>query len=264
MTQQHPPTADSADDKPKRSLSPRSIRGRVVAGILLIIPIFVTLWLVGIIYRIALSTGSWLLNMGTAALNYTFKYELKGKFDPADATWYESVLAVVLTVVMLYMIGWLGANAVGRRIIEFAENLFERIPFVDTVYSSLKRMVRALSNSDNPDDDAKRVVLIDFPSDNMMAMALMTNIITDSSTGKRYATVFVPTTPNPTSGYMEIVPLERVTPTDMSVQMGLSTIISGGAAAPPRINFLKRGSLAEQPTPAIIPPPAQQKPDQPV
>lgn len=249
MTQPHS-TPEAADPKTKRSLSPRSIRGRVVAGILLIIPIVVTLWLVGIIYRIALSTGSWLLNMGTFALNYTFKLNLIGKFNPADATWYESTIAVVLTVVMLYMIGWLGANAVGRRIIEFAETLLERIPFVDTVYSSLKRMVRALSGGDDAEENAKRVVLIDFPSDNMMAMALMTNIITDASTGRRYATVFVPTTPNPTSGYMEIVPLERVTPTDMSVQMGLSTIISGGAAAPERIAFLKRDSLADAPPPS--------------
>lgn len=255
LNQPNVPPVEAPDPeaaKTKRSVAPRSIRGRVVAGILLIIPVVVTLWLVGIVYRAALSTGAWLLNLGTGALNWAFDLHLTGrKFNPADATWYESMIAVVLTVVMLYMLGWLGTNAVGRRIIGIAELLVERIPFVDTVYSSIKRMVQALSGSGKDEDDNKRVVLIDFPSDNMKAMALMTNIVTDASTGQKYATVFVPTTPNPTSGYMELVPIERVTPTDMTVQMGLSTIISGGAAAPPAITFLPRGSLANSMSAAL-------------
>lgn len=242
------PTIEADAAKAKRSVAPRSIRGRVVAGILLVIPLGVTAWLLSLLYGSALWVGTHLVNLVSRFVIWAFKLDLPAPtFNPTDATWYESLIAVVLTLVMLYLLGWLGTNAVGRRIIDLLEHIVERLPFVDTVYPSIKRMVQALSGSGKGDDQAQRVVVIDFPSDNMKALALMTNIVQDSSTGQRYATVFVPTTPNPTSGYMELVPIERVTPTDMSVQAGLSTIISGGAAAPPFINFLERGSLGRTP-----------------
>ncbi|GMU32970.1 MAG: DUF502 domain-containing protein [Planctomycetia bacterium] len=244
---QTPETTVEADiAKNRRSVAPKTIRGRIVAGVLLVIPLGVTAWLLSLLYGSALWVGTHLVNLVSRFVIWAFKLDLPPPaFNPTDVTWYESLIAVVLTLVMLYLLGWLGTNAVGRRMIDLVEHIVERLPFVDTVYPSVKRMVQALSGSGKDGDQGQRVVLIDFPSDNMKALALMTNTIEDASSGQKYATVFVPTTPNPTSGYMELVPIERVTPTDMSVQMGLSTIISGGAAAPPSIHFLERGSLGK-------------------
>lgn len=157
------------------------------------------------------------------------------------------MLAVVLTVIMLYLLGWLGTNAVGRRLIEWVELIVQRVPFVDTVYSAVKRMVQALSGTAAGSAPDQRVVLIDFPKDGMFALAFMTNVIKDESSGQSFATVFVPTAPNPTSGYMEIVPLEHITPTNLSVEAGLSMILSGGASAPPSISFLPRGIIFPRP-----------------
>lgn len=251
MNELPPPlvTPETEAARAKRSVAPRTIRGRVVAGVLLIIPLGVTAWLLSLLYGSALWAGTHLVNLVSRFTIWALKLDLPApRFNPSDATWYESLIAVVLTLVMLYLLGWLGTNAVGRRMIDLIEHIVERLPFVDTVYPSVKRMVQALSGSGKGDEHVQRVVLIDFPSDNMKALALMTNVIEDGNTGKKYATVFVPTTPNPTSGYMELVPIEHVTPTDMSVQAGLSTIISGGAAAPPKIMFLERGSLGRKGT----------------
>ncbi len=240
--------------KSRRSVAPRSIRGRVVAGILLIIPVLITLFLIRYVYAAALTIGARLVSWLARLVIWAFDLkESAPKFNPAEATWYESLLAVVLTVVMLYLLGWLGTNAVGRRIIELVEKLVQRIPFVDTVYGAVKRMVQALSGTGAGGGVEQKVVLIDFPTDKMRAVAFMTNVITDTSSGKRYATVFVPTAPNPTSGYMELVPIEDVTPTDMSVESGLSMILSGGASAPPNITFLKRGSLVQRLSPETGP-----------
>lgn len=257
MTDRHiesqSPTPDPESAKPRRYVAPRTIRGRVVAGLLLLIPVMVTAIIIKYIYGIALSAGSRLLNISTAALNWAFDLQLPGrKFNPNDATWYESLIAVVMTLLVLYVFGWLGTNAVGKRVIEFFEGLVERIPMVETLYVAIKRIVQALSGANKPGGEDQTVVLIDFPTDSMKALAFMTNIITDRNTGQRYATVFVPTTPNPTSGYMELVPVERITMTDISMEAALSMVLSGGASAPSNIS-LSRG-LPQRPNTVLTPP----------
>lgn len=250
--QAHAASPDTDASKGRRSVAPRTIRGRVVAGLFLLIPVMVTAVIIKYIYGIALSSGARLLNLCTIALNWAFKLDLADRtFNPNDATWYESLIAVVMTIVVLYMFGWLGTNAVGRRIFEFIEGMVERIPMVETLYVAVKRIVQALTGSNKPEGENQTVVLIDFPTDTMKALAFMTNVVTDRTTGQQYATVFVPTTPNPTSGYMELVPIERVTQTDLSMEAALSMILSGGASAPPTIGLIR----GIPPKPAVVPPP---------
>lgn len=241
------------EGKPRRSVAPRSIRGRVVAGVLLLVPVIVTALLIRYIYRAALLVGVGLLNLVTKGLNWAFDLQLRDSgFNVIAATWYESLLAVVLTFVMLYLLGWLGTNAVGRRIIDLIEALLQRIPFVDMVYGAMKRMVQALSGPSKDGEEGQKVVLIDFPTENMKALGFMTNIISDRATGQRYGTVFVPTTPNPTSGYMELVPIERVTYTDLTMDAALTMVLSGGASAPVDIALARHGDRGAKPVPPRV------------
>jgi len=229
----------SRPQKPKKSgsVAPRSIRGRIGAGVLIVIPLAVTIFLIRYIYGLFLSVGVWLVYWALRVAHVLFTIEGEPqRIDPADAGLEQKAVAVVLTILMLYMLGWLGTNVVGKRFIGFFEHLLDRIPLVATVYSAIKRMVEALSGSNKATGDQK-AVLIDFPHDNMKAVALMTNIITDRATGKQYATVFVPTTPNPTSGYMELVPIERITYTDWTMEEALSMILSAGAGAKPEVTL---------------------------
>lgn len=233
--------------KPKRSSSvaPRSVRGRIAAGVLIVMPLAVTFILIRYIYGLFLSVGVWLVYWVLRAVYVVFKLDGQPRLiDPANAEFEEKTVAVVLTVLVLYLLGWLGTNVVGRRFIGFFEHLLQRIPLVATVYSAIKRMVDALSGS-NKTAGAQKAVLIDFPHENMKAVALMTNVVTDRVTGEQYATVFVPTTPNPTSGYMELVPIERITYTDWSMEEALSTILSAGAGAPPQVTLTKSPGKAD-------------------
>ncbi|MCZ6816569.1 MAG: DUF502 domain-containing protein [Planctomycetota bacterium] len=248
------PDSGAAAPKPRRkgSVAPKSIRGRIVAGVLLIIPLAVTAILIRYIYQAALSVGVWLVYWVSKAIFFAFR--LQGSvppIDPDEAGWKQISVAIGLTILMLYLLGSLGTNVVGRRIIDLAESLVERIPFVDIIYGAIKRMVQALSGAGNPDEEEKRVVLVNFPDAAMRAIAFMTNEIVDVNSGQRYATVYVPTTPNPTSGYMEIVPIEQVTETDLTMEQALSMILSGGATAPPEIRLSKRppGKSDRRPTP---------------
>lgn len=221
-----------------KPVAPSTLRGRLVAGVLLIIPLAVTAILIRYVYGVALVVGAAVVNWIHLGLSWITRGEtvLKPFIDPNAPDPYDRAMAVALTISLLYLLGWLGTNVVGRRLIEIVESLLERIPLVDTVYGAMKRMIHALSGI-GKDEAAQRVVLVDFPHEDMKAIAFMTNTITDLNSGRRFATVYVPTTPNPTSGYMEIVPLDRLTLTDWTMEEALTMILSGGASAPSNVRL---------------------------
>lgn len=222
----------------KASVAPKSIRGRLTAGVLLIIPLTVTALLIRFVYGAALEVGVYLVYWVTQAGHWALKTGQQAKWiDPANAQWIEKTVAIGLTAVMIYLLGWLGTNVVGRRVIELIESLVIRIPLVATVYGAIKRMVQSLSGAGRGDDNDQQVVLIDFPHENMKAIAFMTNTVTERETGQKLATVYVPTTPNPTSGYMLIVPMDRITEVDWTMEEALSMVLSGGATAGPLVGM---------------------------
>lgn len=240
------PAPTISHSAPRVRRGPRSVRGRLLAGALIIIPIAITGWLVSVVYGAALWAGKPLVHWFIRGMQLVFNLDEPQRLGPA-----ENVVAVLLTLVMLYVLGVLGSNVVGRRLIALAESLLERIPFVDTIYTSTKRMLQSLTGPPGAADGSGQVVvLIDFPTPPLKVIAFMTNTITDRNTGQRYATVFVPTTPNPTSGYMELVPIESVQATDWTMEQALTTILSGGASSPNVVTLRALGVHSEHPGPA--------------
>src|SRR5690606_11893626 len=128
----------------------------------------------------------------------------------------------------------LARRVVGQRLLRWIEALVERIPLANIIYSSARKLLDILQTKP---DGTQRVVLIDFPHDQMKSVGFVTRVIREHGTGRELAAVYVPTTPNPTSGYLEIVPVEKITPTDWTVDQAMSFIISGGAVAPDTIPF---------------------------
>ena len=205
----------------------------ILTGILTIIPIWVTYLVFEFFLRHLSKIGlPW-----AKALAETIK-----KYSPNLAEWIQAPifvnsLAVVLTVLALYLLGWITTRVIGRRLIDVFEFIIHRIPIVQTVYSAIKKFLSVLQTKP---DEVQRVVLIEFPSDRMKTVGFVTRVLTDEHTGKQLAAVYVPTTPNPTSGYLEIVPLENIVATDWSIDEAMTFIISGGAIAPDNIHYDKR------------------------
>ena len=112
----------------------------------------------------------------------------------------------------------------------------EQVPIIKIIYGATKKLLVTFQTSP---DDVQRVVLIDFPSPEMKTVGLVTRTFEDSDTGRKLAAVYVPTTPNPTSGYLEIVPVEKITATDWTVDEAMTFIVSGGAVTPEHMNFDK-------------------------
>lgn len=159
--------------------------------------------------------------------------------DPRTLAWLEdpwvgTAIALVATVVVILLSGWLARRVFGQRMLRWFEALVARVPLASTIYGSARKLLDILQTQP---DGTQRVVLIDFPHDQMKSVGFVTRVIRDQATGRELAAVYVPTTPNPTSGYLEIVPIEKVTPTDWTVDQAMSFIISGGAVAPDSIPF---------------------------
>jgi uncharacterized membrane protein len=136
----------------------------------------------------------------------------------------------------LYLLGEIATAVAGRRLLATFDYLMARIPIVQSIYGAARQLVTSFQ--DKPGGQ-QRVVLIEFPSPEMKTIGLVTRIFNDADTGEEIAAVYVPTTPNPTSGYMELVPTSRLVMLDWTINEAMTFIMSGGAAAPSKLNYSK-------------------------
>lgn len=142
-------------------------------------------------------------------------------------------LGAILGVVVLLVTGILAANLLGRRLVSFYESLLARIPLVRTVYSSIKHFAEVVLSESAT--SFRKVLLIEYPREGLYSLAFQTSDNADevqAKTGESIVTVFLPTTPNPTSGFMLFVPRSRVTELDMTVEEALKLIVSLGVVVP--------------------------------
>ena len=140
-----------------------------------------------------------------------------------------SILSIILLIVIVYIVGAVTQFVIGKRIIAVGEMLLLRIPIVRTIYTATQQVMKSMSL---PDRTAfKSVVLVEFPRPGLKAIGFLTGYIADAS-GKQYCKVFIPTTPNPTTGFFELVPREEVVETTMTIEDAFKAIISGGIVSP--------------------------------
>lgn len=154
--------------------------------------------------------------------------------DSLADSWFQSLLAALISLVLLYLLGWAASRVIGRRVLDAFDALVQRIPLVAAIYGGTKRFLSVVKEKPA---DVQRVVLIPFPTREMRAVGFVTRVLDDESSGRKIAAVYVPTSPNPTSGYIELVPLDHCTPTDWSMDEAMSFVITGGATAPASVRF---------------------------
>jgi uncharacterized membrane protein len=210
-----------------------SLRTYFFTGIISIIPLWITWLILSFLFKT-------LSGIGSPAVAWLGKWAAPRFPVFADVVKSEmtvSIVAVILVIASLFLLGWFTTNFIGRGLFNFFEGLLDRIPFVKTIYGSVKKLLFVLQ--DKPKGDVQRVVLISFPSPEMKTVGLVTRTFRDGNTGRELAAVYVPTTPNPTSGYLEIVPVEHIISTNWTLDEAMTFIVSGGAIAPDVITFDK-------------------------
>ncbi|MBS1270086.1 MAG: hypothetical protein MAG794_01039 [Gammaproteobacteria bacterium] len=199
-----------------------NLQNYLLAGILTVIP----LWITWVVFKFAISQLSQLGEPWVNALARGLQFTYPAISEVLLHPWLQPTMAVIITLFGLYVLGWITTRVIGRRLVSLFDRIMNRIPFVKKVYGSTKMLLDVLNQEKKEFD---RVVLIEFPNRHMRAIGFVTRIVEDKTTNQELAAVYVPTTPNPTSGYLELVPVERVISTDMTVEEAMTFIISGGA-----------------------------------
>ena len=210
--------------KPVFAHALRNVQRNILAGVITIGPLFVT-WLV-----FSFVLGS-LAKAGLPIVQYV---ESIFPEDWLAQPWPQSILAIVLTLVVLYVVGRVTSLVVGQQIFSLFEAVLERLPFVAKIYTSVRQLLDTMMSKKQT---SQRVVLVDFPIAGQKSVGFLTRTLTDSTTGQLLAAVLLPNAINPTSAFLQVLPMDRVVETDLTMEQAMSMLLTGGAVAPASIRF---------------------------
>ncbi len=186
----------------------QNIRSKIFAGIAALLPLYLTFFLLKFLFET--------LERMSAPMLEKIGVEIPG-------------LGIVLTLLLIFFLGVLVTNFLGRKIFELGERFVTKVPIVNTVYSTLKQITETFTKGTT--EAFEGAVYIQYPREGLWTMAFISGE-SKSKDGIPYYHLFVPTTPNPTSGFFLMIPQADARATGMSVEEGLKTIISGGLLAP--------------------------------
>jgi uncharacterized membrane protein len=197
----------------KRSIL-TSLRNNFIAGVVVLIPIGITIYLTLFIIKISSKILPKELNP-----NHYLPYDIPG-------------VEIIISIILITFIGWLSLSFIGKKLLEIFNNILKRIPILRTIYSAFEQMLDIFTKSD---EDKKNVVLVEYPRKGSWAVGFATkenNSEISKKSKQNLINVFVPTTPNPTSGFLLMFPKEEVIYLDMSFEEASRFIVSAGSAEP--------------------------------
>lgn len=218
-------------------------RRNFLAGLAVLLPTFVTLAIIKWLFGTIASITDLLLFF----LPLTLTHADAGK---GPMYWYWSVAALLLAVFLVALVGQLMRYYIGKRLMAWFDGVMLRVPLLNKIYGAIKQVNEAFTT--NKKTAFKTVVMIQFPRAGIYSIGFLTsdqNAEVQARTAEKVVCVFVPTTPNPTSGFLVLVPESQVTKLEMSVADGIKYIVSLGSIAPefvPPPSPMKRESKIEE------------------
>ena len=203
----------------------------LIAGLLTIIPL-VVVWLVFDFFLETLSdAGRPFAALLAQAIEDRYP-SVTPIFEDGRVQW---IIALLVTLLALYIIGAVTSRVIGQRLWAMIEAIITSIPLVQTVYSAARKLVDVLRTKP---ENAQRVVLIDFPHEGAKTIGFVMRTFTDANSGVEMAAVYVPTAVNPTTGYLQLLPVAKLTPSDMPSDQAMAMIISAGAVMPEKLSLM--------------------------
>jgi uncharacterized membrane protein len=212
----------------------RGLQGSILAGILTIGPLFVTYLIFSFLLSSLAKAGLPVVQFFAAIFPEAWLHE----------PWLQSVLAILLTLLVLFVAGRVTSVVIGRQAFNLFEALLERLPFVAKVYTSVRQLLDTMMAKK---ESSQRVVLVDFPIAGQKSIGFLTRTMIDSTSGAELAAVLLPNAINPTSAFLQILPLDRVVETDLTMEQAMSMLMTGGAVGPEAIRYSALGIAAETP-----------------
>jgi uncharacterized membrane protein len=195
------------------------LRRTVMAGLTVIAPLWITGWVILILFRWASGFSAPLIRKTAEGLGYP-DFHIPG-------------LGFVLTFIILWIVGALAANVVGRRLLHNARETLEALPLVRTIYAPVRQLLEALTSPDKA--GFEKVVLVEYPRTGLWTLGFLAGAVPREGQDAPAHSIFVPTAPNPTTGFMLIVPPEQLRDTELGVEEALKMIVSAGIVVPPAL-----------------------------
>lgn len=205
----------------------KDIRKRLIAGALVLFPVYITFMALKYIFIFAGGT------MAPVVRRTILQSEwVQLKIPDTILTPLMFLLGLILFFLALYFTGAFATHFIGRQIIKYAEAIVDRMPIVKSIYGTSKQIVQTATI---PGKGAfKRVVMVDFPKVGTKVLGFVTGSIEDKE-GHPLTTVFVPTSPNPWSGFVIFFPEKEIEDTNLTVEEGIMTVVSGGILMPAKL-----------------------------
>ncbi|MGV7222558.1 MAG: DUF502 domain-containing protein [Nitrospinales bacterium] len=200
----------------------RRIRNVFLTGVAVTIPIAFTLFILNFLFK---TLDNSLSPMFTALLIKLGAPIPDGYRIPG--------LGVVMTLVVIFLVGLFTKNFFGAKLIQLGEMIVEKIPFVSNIYSGIKQVVTTIANTET--QAFKKVVMVEFPRKDVYAIGFVSSETkgeVQQRTENEVMNVIIPTTPNPTSGFLVFAPKEDIIELDMTIEDGIKLIISCGIVTP--------------------------------
>ena len=202
-------------------------RNNILAGVLVTVPFALTLF---VLFKL----GSWIIGLVSAAPN-RFIGSLLDQLNPLVSQTIIFAIGLVGTLLIVLIVGAVAKNFLGKKLVGFGEYLIIKIPLARTIYIATKQVIETLFMGSGM-RNLKRVAMFEYPRKGIYSIGFITSTIEDGNhhnqSGRKLVSIFVPTTPNPTSGYLVMVPEDKLTKLDMPVADGIRFIISLGSVAP--------------------------------
>ena len=196
-----------------------SLKNYLLTGLLVILPVFITAYVIWFLIR---------------AMDVVLKYVPAKYLPDTYLPFHMPGIGLILVIIIIFAVGVLFRNLAGRKVVNFWEYLVARIPLVRILYSGVKQLLESFFLQKN--DAFKRVALLEYPRRGIYVIGFITGESkgeVQSKTDKNMMNVFVPTTPNPTSGFYILIPKDELIILNMTVEDAFKLIISGGIFSPP-------------------------------
>lgn len=210
----------------------RSLQSNILAGVLTVGPLFVTWLIFSFLFDTLAKAGLPLVRLFATVFPEAW----------LSQPWMQSGLAIALTLVLLYVVGRLTSLVIGRQAFNLFEALLERLPFVAKVYTSVRQLLDTMTAKK---ENSQRVVLVDFPIAGQKSIGFLTRTLSDAVTGEPLAAVLLPNAINPTSAFLQVLPMSRVTETSLTTEQAMTMLMTGGAVGPETIEYSRPAELEQ-------------------
>ncbi len=191
----------------------KKLRAYFLAGILVTVPLGLTVWII-----------LWIFN------------GIDGFLQPIVERIFGDAIPGVgfgVTVLLIFIVGVIASNVLGRRLLRYGESWLNRLPLARYLYNGIRQIMQAFAAPDKT--GFMQVVLVEFPRKGTRTLGFITNETSDES-GKKLLNIFIPTSPNPTSGFLQIIDEDQIIRTNLSVDEALRMVVSGGRVSPQEVS----------------------------